>query len=238
MLTRKHYILCTFLICLGASDALGQASMAEFHQLLREKAAFDEPDFTTLQANQPVVRLAPTSDKREVAVTGLVNVNTDAEEFLRSYRDSMTRKNNSAILEIGSFGPQPALTDLAGLTLETKDIDDLKECVVGDCQIKLSASMIERFRKEVDWAAPDYQLKATSLFKQMLLAYIKDYRTRGETALIEYNDKRDRISVAAEQRSLNSAAGYLNGFLSDRKSGLQLIEDSLVWSKIKFGSNP
>lgn len=238
MLTRKQYLLCTFVVCLGASTAFAQASMSEFQQLLREKVAFDDPDFATLQLNQPVVRLAPTSHKREVAVSGLVNVNTSAEEFLQSYRDSMTRKNNSAILEIGSFGRQPALTDLDGLTLETEDIEDLRECVVGHCEVKLSASMIERFRKEIDWAAPDYQLRVTNLFKQMLLAYIKDYRTRGEAALIEYNDKRDSISVAAEQRSLSSATGYINGFLGDTKSGLQLLEDTLVWSKIKFGLKP
>src|SRR5215217_3177937 len=238
MLTRNQYLLCTFLVCVGASTALAQASMAEFQQVLREKAAFDEPDFVTLQLNQPVVRLAPATDRREVAVTGLVNINAGAEEFLQSYRDSMMRKNNTAILEIGSFGREPALADLEGLTLETVDIDDLKECVVGDCQIKLSAPMIERFRKEIDWAAPDYQLRVTNLFKQMLLAYMKDYRTRGEAALIEYNDKRDRINLATEQRALSSATGYVNSFVSDKKSDLQLLEETLVWSKIKFGLKP
>ena len=238
MLTRNQHLLCTFLVCLAANAALAQASMGEFQQVLREKAAFDEPDFVTLQLNQPVVRLAPATDKREVAVTGLVSIKAGAEEFLRSYRDSMMRKNNTAILEIGSFGREPALADLEGLTLETGDMDDLKECVVGDCQIKLSAAMIERFRKEIDWAAPDYQLRVTKLFKEMLLAYIKDYRARGEAALIEYNDKRDSISLAAEHKALTSAAGYVNSFLADTKSGLQLIEETLVWSKVKFGLKP
>jgi len=238
MLTRNQYLLCTLLVCLGAGSALAQASMAEFQQALREKAAFDEPDLAALQLNKPVVRLVPATDKREVAVTGLVNTNASAEEFLRSYRDSMMRKSNSAILEIGSFGRQPALADLEGLTLEPGDIDDLKECVVGDCQIKLSAPMIERFRKEIDWTAPDYQLRVTNLFKEMLVAYIKDYRARGEAGLIEYNDKQDRINLAAEHRALISADGYINSFLADTKSGLQLVEETLVWSKIKFGLKP
>jgi hypothetical protein len=72
----------------------------------------------------------------------------------------------------------------------------------------------------------------------MLLAYVKDYRARGEAALIEYNDKRDEISVAAESRALNSAGGYITSYLSDAKSGLQLTEEALVWSKIKFGLKP
>ncbi len=238
MLTRNQYLLCTLLVCLATSSALAQASTADFQKALREKAAFNEADFATLQLNQPVVRLIPTTDKREVAVTGLVNTNATAEEFLRSYRDSMLRKNNSAILEIGSFGSNPALADLNSLTLEPGDIHDLKECIVGDCDIKLSAPMIERFRKEIDWAAPDYQLRVTNLFKEMLVAYIKDYRARGEAALIEYNDKPDSINLATEHRALTSAAGYVNSFLADTKSELQLVDQALVWSKIKFGLKP
>src|SRR4051794_17904536 len=121
MLTRNQYLLCTLLVCLGANSALAQASMAEFQQALREKAGFDEPEFAALQLNQPVVRLVPATNKREVAVSGLVNTNASAEEFLRSYRDTMMRKSNSAILEIGSFGLKPTLADLDGLTLEPGD---------------------------------------------------------------------------------------------------------------------
>jgi len=238
MLTRNQYLLCTLLVCLGASSALAQTSLAEFQQALREKAAFGEPDFAALQLNQPVVRLVPATDKREVAVSGLVNVNASAEEFLRSYRDTMMRKNNSAILEVGSFGSQPALADLDGLTLEREDIEDLKECVVGDCQLKLSAPMIARFQKEIDWNAPDYQIQVTNLFKEMLVAYVKDYRARGEAALIEYSDKSDRINLASEHRALTSATGYINSFLADTKSDLQLLEETLVWTKIKFGLKP
>lgn len=238
MLTRNQYLLCTLLVCFGAGSALAQASMADFQQALREKAAFNEHDFAALQLRQPVVRLVPATDKGEVAVTGLVNINSSAEEFLQQYRDGMMRKNNSAILEIGNFGSEPALADLTGLTLEPEDIEDLKECVVGDCQIKLSAPMIERFQKEIDWSAPDYQTRVTNLFKEMLVAYIKDYRARGERALIEYSDKSDTVSLAAEQRALTNAGGYVNSFLTDPKSGLQLVQDTLVWSKIKFGLKP
>ena len=238
MLTRIKYLFCTLLVCFAASTAWAQTSITEFQRILEQKAAFQETDFAALQLNQPVVRLSPVSDKREIAVAGLVNIRAGAEEFLRSYRDSMTRKSNSAILEIGSFGSQPALADLESLTLETGDIEDLKECVAGDCQVKLSAAMIERFRKEIDWNAPDYAVKVTNLFKQMLSEYVRDYRARGEAALIQYNDKRNEIDLAAEQRALNAASSYINGLLADSKSGLQLLEDTIVWSKIKFGLKP
>jgi hypothetical protein len=237
MLTRIRCLLCIVSICFGVNNALGQASAQDFQRILKEKGAFNESDFVTLERDQAVVRLGPVSDKREVAVLGILNVQAGADEFLRSYRDGMTRKNNAAILEIGSFAREPGLADLQNLTFETQDIEDLKECAVGDCEVKLSASMIERFRKEVNWQAPDYSLKATQLYKQMLLDYVRDYRVRGEEALIEYNDKRTGIDLAAEQRVLNTAPGYISHVLATQ-SDLLLIEDALVWSKIKFGLKP
>ena len=151
MLTRIQYLLCTFLVCFAATSATSQTSFAEFQKILTEKANFEQADFAALQLSQPIVRLAPVSDKREVAVSGVVNIRAGAEEFLKSYRESMTRKSNAAVLEIGGFSNNPALSDLQNLTIDARDIEDLKECVVGHCEIKLSASMIERFRKEIDW---------------------------------------------------------------------------------------
>lgn len=241
MITRNQVLLCTLMACLAANSALAQnssGSSAEFQKALAKKAAFATTDFAALQLNQPVVRSIPTSDKAEIAVSGLVNIRAVADDFLRSYRDSMRRKSNAAILEIGAFGSQPAFADLETLTLEPRDIEDLKECMVGECQIKLSAPMIERFRQEIDWDAADREPKVTNLFRQMLFEYVKDYRTRGEAALIEYNDKRDQVSLAKEQRALDAAPSYINEFINDSKAGLQLIEDSLVWSKIKFGLKP
>lgn len=238
MVTRINCLLCTLLVCVVANTGRAQTSLAEFQKQLQEKAAFQETDFAALQLNQPVVRLTPVSDKHEIAVSGLVNIRAGAEEFLRSYRDSMTRKSNSAILEIGSFATQPMLADLESLTLETRDIEDLKECVVGDCEVKLSASMIERFRKEIDWNAADYPLRVTNLFKQMLFDYVRDYRARGDAALIQYSDKQNEISLATESRGLRSASSYGNDLLTDANAGLQLVEDAIVWSKIKFGLKP
>ena len=230
--------LCTLLVYLSASTSQGQGSIAEFQKLLREKAAFDETDLAALQTNQPVVRLSPVGDKREVAVSGVVSVRAGAEDFLKSYREGMTRKNNAAILEIGSFGKEPALSDLQNLTIEPGDIEDLKNCVVEDCQVKLSATMIERFRNGIDWQSPDHDAAVTNLFRQMLVDYVRDYRARGDAALIEYNDKRAEVNLANEHRALAAASGYINGVLADPKSGLQLVEDAIVWSKIKFGLKP
>src|SRR5882724_8302067 len=164
MLTRSGFIVfigfCA-VVWLGTNTGLAQKSVAEFHNILSEKAGFDETGFAALNQGQTVVRLLPVQDKREVAVCGLVNLQVPAEVFLQSFREGMARKTNPAILEIGRFGSTPALGDLEGLTIEDRDLDDMKDCVLGDCRLKLSASMIERFRREVDFEAAHYRIQAT-----------------------------------------------------------------------------
>jgi hypothetical protein len=232
--------------CLAATATLAQTSASEFQKILREKAAFNEIDFAALEQGQTVVHLLPVIDKREVAVSGLVKLQVPGDMFLQAFRESMTQKNNPAILEIGRFSETPTIADLQTLTIEDRDIEDLKECSVGNCKTKLSALMIERLHKEVDWQAPDYRLQATQLLKLMLLDYVRDYLARGDSALIEYNDKSDEVRLAEEQHDLTAASSYVNNLLSEfrqrlkgtTKPAISLVENALVWSKIKFGLKP
>ena len=240
--------LTTFcaIVLVGANSSLAQSSLATFQSLLREKTSLDETDFAAVEQGQTAVRLLPVLNKREVAVCGLMSLQAPAKEFLRSFRENMTLKNNAAVLEIGRFSDQPTLHDLQALNIENRDIEDLKECVVGNCELKLSAPMIERLRSEVNWQAPDYRMQAAQLMKVLLLEYVRDYRTRGDAALIQYNDKEKEVRLADEQRELMSASGYVNDLVGNlpqslpnvTKSGLRIVEDAIVWSKIKFGLKP
>jgi hypothetical protein len=75
----------------------------------------------------------------------------------------------------------------------------------------------------------------------MLLEYVKDYRTRGDAALIEYHDKQNGVRLADEHQALTRASGYLSevfGKLPAASSEMQPFEELLVWSKIKFGLKP
>src|ERR1051325_11912118 len=94
MLTRIKCLLCTLLVGMAATTVLGQSSLADFQKVLQDKTTFQATDFAALQLNQPVVRLAPTSDQREIAVSGLVNICAGAAEFLRSDRERQTRKHS------------------------------------------------------------------------------------------------------------------------------------------------
>ncbi len=240
------FIAFCAIVWISTTSAFAQNSLSEFHQVLRQKAILNETDFAALAQGETVVHLLPVLDKREVAVSGLVSLKAPAHVFLQSFRESMTQKSNPAILEIGRFSDLPTLADLETLTIEDRDIEDLKDCAVGNCKIKLSAQMIERLHREVDWEAPDYRIQATQLLKRMLLDYVRDYVARGDSALIEYHDQPRAVRLADEHHALMAAPDYLSNLLAEFRQNLtasthpqvSLVENAIVWSKIKFGLKP
>src|SRR2546429_396051 len=237
-------IACFGILWPGVNDCVAQGSNAVFQQIFRDKAELAEGDFTALDQGETVIKRLPALDKREIAICGAVRVPASAEMFLQSFRENMTRKSNPAILEIGSFGNPPSLNDLQSLTIESRDIEDLRQCVVGNCRLKLSAMIIGRLQKEIDWSAPDYPIHVTQLLKQMLVDYVRDYLARGDAALIQYDDKGEPISLADEQHELLAASSYhalanTNGDANNlSKSEAMLVDNAFVWSKIKFGLKP
>jgi hypothetical protein len=138
------------------------------------------------------------------------------------------------------------LEDLAGLTLDPSEVEAIKRCRVNRCELKMSAAAIERFRKEVNWARPDYLERTTQLAREILLEYVTAYLRRGNAALGEYNDKPRPIRLADEFQSLLESAPYMYGYTPELETYLKNfpdnrpghVEDFVYWSKEKFGLKP
>lgn len=246
LLGLSEFMAICVLTSFGALTSLGQTSAEEFRTVLRDQAAFTTDDLLTIERGEIVVKLLPVKDKREVAVCGLVRTQAPPEATLPAFHLSMTQLSPNSILAIGKFSNPPILEDLSGLTLERRDIEDLKRCSVGNCKLKLSAAMIERFRREVDWTRPDHRLQANQLFRQMLLDYVRDYLQRGDSALIEYRDQSRGVRLDEEERALLEDSIYINDFAPEFAEYLKgfpraeqiFVENSINWTKIKFGLKP
>lgn len=241
----KFMALC-LLTSLAAVTSLGQTSVQEFRNALQDQAGFTTDDFHAIERGEIVVKLLPVKDQREVAVCGLVRTQASPDLSLKAFTMSMAQESSNSIQGIGRFSTPPVLEDLEALTLTNRDIEDLKRCSIASCKLKMSAAMIERFRTEVNWAAPDYRLQATRLFRQILLDYVRDYLTRGDQALIEYNDQARPVRLDEEQRALLGDSLYINDFAPEFAEYLKGfpklerpdVENSINWTKIKFGLKP
>ena len=233
---RRKLVTVVSIFLMGVQSAFAQMSSSK--ELLPR--VFGESDLPLLRNGETTVRILPTDNKSELAVCGLAPLTASAEMFLDSFRKNLVRKTNSAILEIGAFSQTPRLEDLQALTIEDSDIEDLRACNVGDCQLKLSRSMISGFKTNVDWNAPNYKTQAAEVFKRMLVEYVVDYLARGETALIRYADKPQIAGVAEGYQQLVRDSGYeeLTGPSAPAKTRFELVEKMIVWSKLNFGLKP
>lgn len=234
------------LLGIGAVTCLAQASLEEFRSALSAKGGFTSDDLSAVERGEIVIKLLPVVDKREVAVCGVARLRGTPEVIVKAFKESMAQQNIKSILAIGRFSNPPSLADVETLSLENRDIEELKQCAVGKCEMKLSAAMIGRFHQEVNWTAPDYQHQATRLFRQMLVDYVRDYRARGDAALIEYHDQRRAVSIREEQQALLDRTLYVNDFAPEFVSYLKNspnsessnVESSINWTKLKFGLKP
>ncbi|HEX6729535.1 MAG TPA: hypothetical protein VF074_05970 [Pyrinomonadaceae bacterium] len=243
-LHRRPAILCA-LISLLFICPLTSARTADpkLRKALAERAAFGA-DQIALERGQPVAKLIPSNDLRDVAVCGVIELPSDPETALKAFQLSLSLKQKS-ILQSGKFTNAPRVEDLASLTLSDGDISDLKTCTIGDCKLKLSAAMIQRFQKSIDWNAIDYKEQVNQLFRLMIVEYVSAYLQRGDAALIEYADQSTRVSLAREQESLLTNLLYVNDTAPEFVRHLKVfpqstlpVEHSLSWAKIDFGLKP
>jgi hypothetical protein len=232
-----------FLLLISAQTNAG-TSDPELLKALSERAAFSADQIAALERGEPVSKLIPSNDPREVAVCGVIQVPSDPETALKAFHLSLRLKQKSSF-QSGKFTNPPRVDDLASLTLSDGDIADLKTCTVGKCKLKLSASMIQRFQESIDWNATDYKQQANQLFRLMMVEYVTAYLEKGDEALIQYADQSTTVLLAHEQDSLLTDLLYLNDMAPEFGRHLKAfprstvpVEHSLNWAVIDFGLKP
>jgi hypothetical protein len=244
-LHRAPSILCALLALLFLCSQLNaQIADADLRKVLVQRAAFAADEIAAVKRGEPVAKLIAANDPREVAVVGVIELPSDPASALRAFQLSMNLTAKSQ-LESGKFSDVPRVDDLQSLTLSDGDLADLRTCTVGDCKLKLSAAMIQRFQKSIDWNASDYREQANQLYRMMMVEYVTAYLQKGDAALIEYADQRVGLPLAREQESLlanllyvNEAAPEFVRYLKALPQSSVRVERSLSWARISFGLKP
>lgn len=238
------FLSASFLLVMTLSAR--QVAPADLHQFLRHQLSFTTSELTALETDQIIVRLPKTPEAREVAAFAIMRVNVPSEFFIEKVHDIVTFKKNDNVLQIGKFSDPPRIEDLANLTMDRSEIESIRRCRVHNCDFKLPAAMIERFRKEMDWSSPNYQERVTEIMRQVVLDIVRAYLNGGHPALGEYADKPYKLNLAAEFRSLLQPSTYMYGYgpefqkylLDFPHSPSVHVENFVYWSKEKLGLKP
>lgn len=236
----------------GVSVLITCSALAAFPQspppagaqaMLRAIAAFSPAELDRVDRGEPVARVLDT-ERRELAIVGAIRIRASRERLLARYRDISNLKHSDVVLQIGPISTPPAPADFNALSFETYDLDTIRECEPGDCGVRLSTMQLQRFRRDVNWAAPDWRQQAGTLWRRLLAEYAADYLARG--ALADYRNKVEPLNVADEftvlfARSRPVAAGtpaFFTYFEQFPRTALSGVENILYWSKDEFGLRP
>jgi len=212
--------------------------------LLIRDLKFTPAELADLEQGKVARHTLPTTG-REVAAVGGVRIRTTKDRFAAAYRDIARFKRGEGVLQVGRFSHPPAMSDLDALTITREDVD-LRECRVGDCDIRLPAEAIRRFQGEIDWTGPDADAKAAALFKQMMFDNVRAYTSGGPGRITQYDDDTPPKKLVEDFGALLKSSPYIDkafpglgahlaSFPADPLPG---AEDFLYWSKEKFGFEP
>ncbi len=213
---------------------------------LTKYAGLTQADLSDIAKGVPVPRILDPSVSTEVVPFGTIRVDVPADFFVEKFKDIAAFKKGKEVLQIGKFHSPPRLEDLGSLTLGLDELEALRRCRVGSCGLKMTAEMISRLQREVDWAAPDWQRRAMVAYRRLLFDYVNGYLQKGPAALAVYQDKPEPVRLADELRSIVKASPYLEQYLPELNHHLASFPDRrlpdsehfLYWSQEKFGFKP
>ena len=237
-------ILSLVLLSLSAFVGRAENSLASFDDetrtFLMQGLGFTNNDIQKVEKGGVASRSLPTEDGREVATAGFVRVSITPEEFARRLTDIASFKKADAVLQIGTFSDPPDISDLAGLTLASADVRDLRSCRVGDCGMQLPSHIIDRLQREVDWRESSAPERANVIFRSGLLKYVQEYLASGRQDAMVYVDESKHVDVAAEFRDLVGSDTRVLPTFPDLRRHLMTPQasapntsDVLYWSKEK-----
>jgi hypothetical protein len=234
-------------LLLGAADprAQPQPTAAFIDTLLRQTLRFSKADLEAIDEGRAVIKSLDTEVRQELAHIGAVYVSVPAAQFIERFRDIERFERGPGIPQIGRFGDLPRINDLASLRLPADDIDALRRCRPGSCDMKLSAQAMKLFSSEVMWTSPDATRQATEVMREVILELVRRYQSVGDTGLGQYDDG-EPLSVAEQFGALLSNTEllpvpvpalltYLEEYPRSRPAG---AEDIFYWTVVEFGLKP
>lgn len=230
-------VLGVSVLCLGRTPPV-----TEF---LRDQMHLSQRQIAEIQNGKAVTKILPTSNASDIFVFGAVFIHAEPGAYLHLMRDVFRLKKMGGYLGAGEFSTDPTIGDMDGLSLDQGDIEDVKNCEPGNCELQLPEESMETARTSINWNSPDVNEQVNKLAKRRIVQ-LEDYRHSGDKSLGIYLDKHDPLPVAEQFRSLLSRVDFFPQYLPDLnrylleypKSRPDGRKDFFYWEKVNFGLKP
>src|SRR6187397_1248308 len=97
-----------------------------------------------MQDGKVQAKILTTEDPAEVAVFGIVRVNSTRDAFMEKARNITEFEKSKGVQQIGKFSDPPKLPDIDALKIDQEDLTAIGKCMPGNCDIQLSDVAMDR----------------------------------------------------------------------------------------------
>ena len=240
------FVLAT-LVTAFPVQATSQSS-PELKDYFRDSIGLSQEQIADIQNGKAIAKVLKSRTPAEIFVFGAVYVRATPESYVQLAGDFERLRKLPEFLAIGKFSDPPEASDLEGFNFDSDDIQSLKQCKPGDCEVQMPAESIERIHKSINWSAPpaDLDRQVNQNLHQRVIDGLQAYRRHGNQALGVYVDKDNPTDVSRQFEYMLSYAKALPTHLPDFHRYLlaypnaksENISDMFYWAKVKFGLKP
>jgi len=184
----KSLLVVTLLGAIAAAPVQGQAP-AQLVRFLRQSIGLDSAQLALVERGEGVVKVLDTKDRRDVALFGIITSPASRDAYLAQVRDFRNSLRTPTRTHFGIFSDPASAADVEAVTVSMRDVEDMKDCRPGNCVVKLPATDMRRIHEETTWSADDIQAQLSAYARRRLVAYVTDYRARGDSAMAIYDDR-------------------------------------------------
>jgi len=211
----------------GAPAGRAEALVRAFH--------LSEADLALLGAGKVVTRDLPAKDDNDVAIVGAARIDAPERTLLEDPRELEVFLKDGPILQAGTFSSPPSVDDLAGLSLDAKDLRLSQRCRPGDCDFQLDAGGMDSVRR-ADWRAGSKGPSFLSLWKEAIVETITSYQRDGRMAVYLDNQPAESVREALERSLADSPylpldTPFMRYLLDYPNAPLADTEDVFYWTK-------
>jgi len=231
------------LLALQLLASAASAAPADPFAFFQPSVIVSADDRRALDRGEPIARVLPGKDL-EVAVLAAVPVDIGGDRLVAWMRQIAEMKQSKYVLAIKRFSNPPSVDDLATLSLEDSELDDLRQCHPQRCGMKLSSSEMLDLQRAARAADADWKNAMQQAFRQIVLARVEAYLATG--AVAPYDDKAHVVHPAERfdalldhtvflERHAPEFVAYLRGY---PHAILPDVESFLYWSKERLAGKP
>jgi hypothetical protein len=230
----------------GTVQGGGAAFPARLDHYLTYAVKLTPDERGRLANGEPVAKMLDVDETKELAVFAGAWIRGSMRRYVEAVKDIETFERGGGFRITKRVSAPPALDDFRELRLPDEDLDDLRSCRVGRCEISLGDQALQRLQSEINWTAPGARADATALIRRLALEYVTRYLEGGNDQLAVYRDRSRPRFVADELRSMIDQMPELTTYIPDArryllgypKETMPGATSFVYWQEVQFGLKP